>query len=77
MQEGNKMFYDYMMECVKETHREQANKLLLDSFKKQEDGTFKEEDMQMFEKEIIELLKPEKKVEVMAIMKQFRNDHIS
>lgn len=66
-----------MMECVKETHREQVDKLLLDSFKKQEDGTFKEEDMQMFEKEIIGLLKPEKKAEVMAIMRQFRNDHIS
>lgn len=76
MQEKYRLFYDYMMECVQEKHKELADKLLLDSFRKQEDGTFQETDMQLFEKEMIEILKPEKKAEVMAIMKQFRDNHI-
>ncbi|WP_286907201.1 hypothetical protein [Clostridium sp. UBA1652] len=64
-------FYEFILERVQEDKVENAKALLSDSFKKQEEGTFTQEEVVVFIPKMISLLKPEKVEEVKNIMKQF------
>ncbi|WP_315115659.1 hypothetical protein [Clostridium intestinale] len=71
MNPGQEKFYEFILERVQEDKVENAKALLSDSFKKQEEGTFTQEEVVVFIPKMISLLKPEKVEEVKNIMKQF------
>lgn len=77
MQDGHKQFFNYILDAVAEDKVEEAKTLLLDNFEKQNQNLFTKEDIDNFTVRISNMLKLEKKDEVMSIMNQFGNQHIS
>lgn len=71
MNQGQQQFYGYILERVQEEKVEEAKALLAESFSKQAEGNFTQEDALRFIPKMISLLKPEKVEEVLAVMKQF------
>lgn len=72
MKDHQKKFYSFIMERVEEAHKEDAEKLLLKSFEKQDNGTFNLEFLQKFGTAMEGFLKSENKEEVLNVMKQFK-----
>ncbi|MFV0393894.1 MAG: hypothetical protein ACK5LC_05815 [Coprobacillaceae bacterium] len=77
MNEGQKKFYEYILECTIDDKKDKAKSLLLDNFNKQNDNSFSKEDVELFHKEIMKILKSDKKDEVFAILNQFGSAHTS
>lgn len=71
MNQGQEKFFNFILDRVKEDKVEEAKALLTDSFKKQSEGTFTQEDASNFMTEMTYLLKPEHIEEVQAITKNF------
>ncbi len=69
--QGQEMFLRFILQRVQEGKEEEAREILLENFKKQDVGTFSQEDIQEFIPKMIALLKPEKLEEVKAAVKQF------
>jgi hypothetical protein len=69
--QGQEMFLGFILQRVQEGKVDEAREILLENFKKQEEGTFSQEDIQAFIPKMISLLKPEKLEEVQAVVKQF------
>ncbi|GEL05089.1 hypothetical protein M2M59_10685 [Rummeliibacillus sp. G93] len=69
--QGQEMFLRFILQRVQEGKEEEAREILLENFKKQDEGTFSQEDIQEFIPKMIALLKPEKLEEVKAAVKQF------
>ncbi|AMW99569.1 hypothetical protein [Rummeliibacillus stabekisii] len=69
--QGQEMFLRFILQRVQEGKEEEAREILLENFKKQDEGTFSQEDIQEFIPKMIALLKPEKIEEVKAAVKQF------
>lgn len=69
--QGQEMFLRFILQRVQEGKEEEAREILLENFKKQDKGTFSQEDIQEFIPKMIALLKPEKLEEVKAAVKQF------
>lgn len=72
MNEYQQKFYEFIMGSVEETHTEDAEKLLQESFERQNNGTFNMEFLEGFEKTMAEYLKPERKEQVLQVMSQFK-----
>lgn len=71
MNQGQEKLYNFILDRVKEDKVEEAKALLSDSFEKQSEGTFTQEDVSTFMTEMINLLKPEHIEEVQSITKNF------
>ncbi|MBM7653356.1 hypothetical protein [Neobacillus cucumis] len=69
--QGQEMFLGFILQRVQEGKEDEAREILLENFKKQQEGTFSQEDIQAFIPKMISLLKPEKLEEVQAVVKQF------
>ena len=69
--EGQERFLQFILERVQEGKEETAREILTENFRKQDEGTFSQEDVQVFIPKMLNLLKPEKLEEVQAIVKQF------
>ncbi|KRE83232.1 hypothetical protein ASG89_14045 [Paenibacillus sp. Soil766] len=69
--EGQEKFLRFILDRVQEGKEEEAKEILLLNFKKQEEGTFSQEDIMHFVPKMISLLKPEKLGEVQEVVKQF------
>ncbi|WP_208615656.1 hypothetical protein [Gottfriedia luciferensis] len=69
--QGQEMFLDFILQRVQEGKEAEAKEILLENFKKQNEGTFSMDDIQQFVPKMISLLKPEKLDEVQAVVKQF------
>lgn len=74
MNQGQERFYLYILERVKEDKLEDAKALLTENFKKQEEGSFSQDDIISFVPKIVGMLKPDKIEEVQAVMKDFSNN---
>jgi predicted RND superfamily exporter protein len=74
MNQGQERFYLYILERVKEDKLEEAKALLAENFKKQEEGSFSQDDIISFVPKIVGMLKPDKIEEVQAVMKDFSNN---
>lgn len=72
MNEGQQKFMNFIMENAKEESKLQAHGLLVESFSKQEDGTFDSEYLEAFIPRMLELIKPEKIDTVKNIMINFK-----
>ncbi len=68
MNKGQEMFFNFIMQNVKEESKEKAKELLAESFGKQDDGTFNKEYMMTFIPRMLELIKPESIEQVKNIM---------
>ncbi|MCL6453898.1 MAG: hypothetical protein K6T78_09855 [Alicyclobacillus sp.] len=73
--EGQQLFLKYILERVQEGKEEEARALLAGYFQKQADGTFTPEEIAQSIPRILSLLRPEKIVEVQAVMKRFAESH--
>ncbi|MED1205933.1 hypothetical protein [Heyndrickxia acidicola] len=69
--QGQEMFLSFILQRVQEGKEDEAREILLENFKKQDEGTFSQEDIQEFIPKMISLLKPEKLEEVQAVVSQF------
>ncbi len=65
------MFLNFILQRVQEGKEDEAKEILLENFKKQDEGTFSQEDIQEYIPKMISLLKPDKLEEVYAVVKQF------
>lgn len=70
-QQGQEKFLQFILERVQEGKEEEARAILLQNFKKQDEGTFSQQDIQEFVPKMLLLLKPEKLQEVQMIAQQF------
>ena len=75
--DGQKKFYEYIMSRVKLECTEQTKDLLLQSFARQDDGTFDEEVLQNFHDEIERYIKPENLSEIVQVLSQFGSGELS
>ena len=68
MNQGQEMFFNFIMQNVEEKNQEKAKELLAESFGKQADGTFNQEYMMAFIPRMLELIRPESVEQVKNIM---------
>ncbi|WIG34042.1 hypothetical protein [Bacillus toyonensis] len=73
-QQGQERFLSYILERVQEGKEDAAREILTENFRKQNEGTFSQEDIQEFIPKMMSLLKPEKLEEVQAVVKQFSGE---
>ncbi|KQL41988.1 hypothetical protein AN960_01650 [Bacillus sp. FJAT-25509] len=69
--QGQEMFLNFILQRVQEGKEDEAREILLENFRKQDEGTFSLEEVQQFVPKMISLLKPEKLEEVKAVVMQF------
>lgn len=72
--QGQEMFLNFILQRVQEGKENEAKEILTENFRKQNEGTFSQEDIQEFIPKMISLLKPEKLEEVQAVVKQFSGE---
>lgn len=72
MNNQQEKFYSFIMERVEAASKEKAEKLLQESFEKQNNGTFNLEFLQKFETVMTGFLKEECREEVVKVMGQFK-----
>lgn len=71
MNQGQVKFLSFILERVQEDKMSEARELLMNNFKKQQEGTFSKDDIKEFIPKISRLIKADKLQEVEAVMKQF------
>ena len=71
MNQGQKQFFDFIVERVKDENKDAAEALLQENFNKQSDGTFTREYMMTTQTKLMQMLKPEKAGEVKTAMAHF------
>jgi hypothetical protein len=71
MNEGQKNFFDFILERIKPGKEEEVKALLEEGFSKQADGTFTPEYMQGIVPKYLEMLKPENVEEVKNVLMNF------
>ncbi|MEO2078218.1 MAG: hypothetical protein ABGX20_23050 [Bacillus sp. (in: firmicutes)] len=69
--QGQEMFLNFILQRVQEGKEDEAKAILTENFRKQNEGTFSQEDIQQFIPKMISLIKPEKLEEIQAVVKQF------
>ena len=70
-QQGQEMFLNFILQRVQEGKENEAKEILIENFKKQQEGTFTQDDIQQFIPKMISLIKPDKLEEIKAVVKQF------
>jgi hypothetical protein len=71
MNDGQKTFFDFILERVQNGKEEEAKALLAESFGKQADGSFGPDYMKDFIPQLLATIKPENVEEVKNIMLRF------
>lgn len=71
MNQGQKMFYDFIMERVQADKKEAAQALLEESFARYAAGTFDKEYFQEVAPKILAVVRPEAAAEVQEAMEHF------
>lgn len=72
MNEGQKKFQEFIMNAVKEERKEEAGKLLEESFAKQADGSFNMMYLASFVPKMMDMIKPDQLENVRSVMENFR-----
>ncbi|MEG0309066.1 MAG: hypothetical protein RR636_14065 [Clostridium sp.] len=68
MNQGQERFFNFIMQNVEEKDQDNAKKLLVESFSKQDSGTFNQKYMMTFIPRMLALIKPENIEQVKNIM---------
>lgn len=71
MNKGQEMFHDFYVALVPDDKKEKAEKLLQQSFKKQDEGEFDADYFKSVENKYFELIKPEFVDKLKEAMKSF------
>lgn len=71
MNQGQEMFYNFFIERTKDDKKEEAKKLLMEGFARQEEGTFDKEYLQEIMPQYFELIKTEAVEELNQAMQHF------
>lgn len=71
MNQGQEMFYNFFIERTKDDKKEEAKKLLVEGFARQEAGTFNKEYLQEIMPQYFALIKPEAVEELKQAMEHF------
>jgi hypothetical protein len=71
MNQGQEMFYNFFIERAKDDKKEEAKKLLMEGFTRQEEGTFDKEYLQNIMPQYFDLIKPEAVEELKQAMQHF------
>ncbi|CAM5732991.1 MULTISPECIES: hypothetical protein [Niallia] len=69
--QGQEKFLAFILQRVQEGKEEEAKTILMDNFRKQDEGTFSKNDIEQFLPKMISLIKPERLEEIQAVVKQF------
>ncbi|MBQ6448506.1 hypothetical protein KGR20_07700 [Cytobacillus oceanisediminis] len=69
--QGQEKFLSFILQRVQEGKEEEAKEILMENFRKQNEGTFSQSDIEQFLPKMISLIKPEKLEEIQAVVKQF------
>ncbi|CAI9388280.1 MULTISPECIES: hypothetical protein [Bacillaceae] len=69
--QGQERFLSFILQRVQEGKEEEAKAILMENFRKQNEGTFSQSDIAEFIPKMITLIRPEKLEEIQAIVKQF------
>jgi hypothetical protein len=69
--QAQEMFLNFILQRVQEGKEDEAKEILIENFKKQDEGTFTQEDIAQFVPKMLSLLKPDKIEEIAAVAKQF------
>ena len=76
MNNGQEKFMQFILQNVKEENMEDAKKLLMESFAKQNDGSFDLSYLDSFISKMLEFVKEEQKAQVMSIMQNFKQQMV-
>lgn len=71
MTEGQQMFRDFFMNLVQDGKEEEAEELLAEAFKHQDEGNLSAEYLEEVKQKYLALIKPEHMAEVKMIMSQY------
>ena len=69
--EAQEMFLNFILQRVQAGKEDEAKEILMENFRKQDEGTFTQEDIAQFVPKMLSLLNPDKIEEIQAIAKQF------
>ena len=69
--EAQEMFLNFILQRVQAGKEDEAKEILTENFRKQDEGTFTQEDIAQFVPKMLSLLNPDKIEEIQAIAKQF------
>jgi uncharacterized protein HemY len=69
--QAQEMFLNFILQRVQAGKEDEAKEILMENFRKQEEGTFTQEDIELFVPKMLSLLNPDKIEEIQAIAKQF------
>ncbi|MDO5560129.1 MAG: hypothetical protein Q4F95_11090 [Oscillospiraceae bacterium] len=72
MNEGQKKFYDFILERVSDDNKNKAEKLLTESFSRQADGTFDSAYITAFIPELLKIIKYEFSDEVKSVLSDYK-----
>ena len=69
--QAQEMFLNFILQRVQVGKEDEAKEILIENFRKQDEGTFTQEDIAQFVPKMLSLLNPDKIDEIKAIAKQF------
>ena len=69
--QAQEMFLNFILQKVQAGKEDEAKEILIENFRKQDEGTFTQEDIAQFVPKMLSLLNPDKIEEIQAIAKQF------
>ena len=69
--QAQEMFLNFILQRVQVGKEDEAKEILIENFRKQDEGTFTQEDIAQFVPKMLSLLNPDKIEEIQAIAKQF------
>ena len=69
--QAQEMFLNFILQRVQAGKEDEAKEILIENFRKQDEGTFTQEDIEQFVPKMLSLLNPDKIEEIQAIAKQF------
>ena len=69
--QAQEMFLNFILQRVQAGKEDEAKEILLENFRKQDEGTFTQEDIAQFVPKMLSLLNPDKIEEIKAIATQF------
>ncbi|KZE37203.1 hypothetical protein AV656_11530 [Bhargavaea cecembensis] len=72
--QGQEKFMSFILERVQEGKEDEAKAILTENFRKQDEGTFSQQEIQEFIPKMISLIKPDRLDEVQAVVRKFSGD---
>jgi hypothetical protein len=76
MNDGQAKFFEYMVDCIQNDKKEEGTLLLEKAFQNQADASFGVKELEDFNAQILEMIKPEHLKEVKDILNKFGKSHI-